>query len=96
VHIVAIFLQGALLHSILKSFLNSQSGFDKQDIQDYLNLFAFVSNPPHEMLEKVEKIINLAFQNPRSLRYRDFYGENTGFNEDDSNTMHWRIKKIYY
>jgi transposase-like protein len=76
------------LHAILKSFLNSHSGFDRQYIQDYLNLFAFVSNPPHEMLEKVEKIINLAFQNPRLLRYRDFYGANTGFNKDDNNTMH--------
>jgi hypothetical protein len=67
------------VHAILKAFLNSHSGFDRQYIQDYLNLFAFVSNPPHEMLEKFEIVINLAFQNPKLLRYRDFYAVNADF-----------------
>jgi len=75
------------VHAILKAFLNSHIGFDRQYIQDYLNLFAFVSNPPHEMLEKVEQVINLAFQNPKLLRYRDFYGVNTGLDGNCSNTM---------
>lgn len=75
------------VHAILKAFLNSHSGFDRQYIQDYLNLFAFVNNPPHEMLEKVELVISLAFQNPKLLRYRDFYGANAGFDDDFSNTM---------
>ena len=66
------------VHSILKAFLNSHGGFDRQYIQDYLNLFAFVSNPPSNMLEKVEQVINLAFQNPKLLRYREFYAVNTG------------------
>ena len=47
--------------------------------QEFLrNLFAFVRNPPYEMLEKVEKIVNLAFQNPKFLRYRDQFGLNQG------------------
>ncbi len=40
----------------------------------YLNLYAFTINPPVEPLEKVEKIINLVFENPKSLRYRDQFG----------------------
>ena len=64
-------------HAILKLFLDSHSGFVRKDIQGYLNLFAFVTNPPHEMLAKVELVINLAFKNPKLLRYRDFYGVNT-------------------
>jgi len=64
-------------HAILKMFLNSHSGFLRKDMQGYLNLFAFVTNPPHEMLSKVELVIKLAFENPKSLRYRDFYGANT-------------------
>ena len=70
------------VHAILKAFLNSHSGFDRQYMQDYLNLFAFVSNLPHEMLEKVELVINLAFQNPKLLRYRDFYGANAGLADE--------------
>ena len=43
-------------HAILKMFLNSHSGFLRKDMQGYLNLFALVTNPPHEMLSKVENV----------------------------------------
>ena len=60
-------------HDILKKFLNTHSGFNRDDIQGYLNLFAFVTNPPGDLLEKVELAIKSAFENPKSLRYRDYY-----------------------
>ena len=66
-------------HAILKMFLNAHSGFKREHLQGYLDLFALVTNPPHEMLEKVELVINSAFVNPKSLRYRDFYGLNTDY-----------------
>jgi len=66
------------VHAILKHFLNAHSSFDRNELQNWLNLFAFISNPPDDFLEKVDLIINLAFQNPKLLRYRDFYGDNTG------------------
>jgi len=56
------------VHAILKNFLNSHSGFKREDMQNYLNLFAFVINPPSELLEKVELVINLGFQNPKCKR----------------------------
>lgn len=67
------------VHAILKRFLYAHSGFNRDDIQSYLNLFAFVTNPPNDMLEKVELAVNMAFQNPRLLRYRDFYGLKSEF-----------------
>ena len=42
-------------HAILKMFLNEHSGFKRDDLQGYLNLFALVTNPPHEMLEACDK-----------------------------------------
>jgi len=74
------------VHAILKRFLNAHSGFSRDDLQGYLNLFAFVTNPPSEMLEKVELVIKMAFQNPKLLRYRDFYGLITALDHEDSNT----------
>jgi len=65
------------VHAILKKFLNAHSGFDRNELQNWLNLFAFISNPPDDFLKKVDLIVNLAFQNPKLLRYRDFYGANT-------------------
>ena len=66
-------------HAILKMFLNAHSSFKRNDIQGYLDLFALVTNPPHEMLEKVELVVNSAFATPKTLRYRDFYPLNTDF-----------------
>jgi transposase-like protein len=68
------------IHDRLKKFLNAHSGFNRDRLQDYLNLFAFAWNPPHEPLEKVEQVVNLAFQNPKLLRYRELFGLNI---EDD-------------
>jgi len=66
-------------HAIMKMFLNAHGSFMRDGLQGYLNLFAFVTNPPDEMLEKVELVINLAFANPKKLRYREFYGSNSDF-----------------
>ena len=62
------------IHCLLKMFLNVHSGFCRDDLQNYLNLYAFVINPPSDHLEKVEKIINLVFENPKSLKYRNQFG----------------------
>lgn len=59
------------IHCLLKMFLNAHSGFCRDEIQDYLNLYSFVINSPSDHLEKVEKIINLVFENPKSLKCRD-------------------------
>jgi transposase-like protein len=67
-------------HDILKKFLNAHSSFDRDNLQGYLNLFAFVTNPPVELLEKVELVIKMAFQNPKLLRFRNFCGLNADVN----------------
>lgn len=70
------------VHDRLKKFLNAHAGFSRKHIQDYMNLFAFVRNPPYDPLEKVELLLNLAFSNPKMLRYRDQFGSNTEFPDD--------------
>ena len=57
----------------LKQYLNSHSGFDKINRPDYLNLFAFIVNPPIDPYKKIEIILNRVFENPVSLSYRDKY-----------------------
>lgn len=68
-------------HAILKKFLYAHSSFDRDDLQGYLNLFAFVTNPPVDLLEKVELVIKTAFTNPKSLRYRDFFSATSSASE---------------
>lgn len=51
------------IHCLLKMFLNAHSGFNREDLQNYLNLYSFVINPPDDHLEKVENIIKMVFEN---------------------------------
>jgi len=64
-------------HDILKKFLYAHSSFIRNDMQGCLNLIPFITNLPFDMLEKVEHMIKLTFQNSKLLRYGDFYGVNT-------------------
>ena len=43
------------IHNLLKMFLNAHSGFNRNELQGYLNLYSFVINPPADHLEKVKK-----------------------------------------
>ena len=62
------------IHYFLKSFLHTHTSFNRDKMQGFLNLFSFVMNPPSDHLEKVEILLDLAFKNPITLRYREFYG----------------------
>jgi transposase-like protein len=69
------------VHAIMKLFLNAHRSFKRDSLQGYLDLFAFVSNEPIDPLEKVAQIVNLAFANPKLLRYREFYAAKTDAEE---------------
>ena len=58
---------------LLKRFLNTHSGFNRDDLQDYLNLFAFMMNKPMDDFEKVEFLLLRALKTPNLLKYRDYY-----------------------
>ena len=61
------------VHARLKDFLNAHPSFIREELPGYLNIFSFAMNPPHNKLEKMEALLNLAFQNRQIIRYRDFY-----------------------
>ena len=57
---------------MLKKFLRVHSGFDRDDLQDYLNFFSFIaSNPDQETLKKVNILLEFVSYIPKILRYRD-------------------------
>ena len=58
---------------LLKRFLDSHSGFDRGDLDGYLDLFSVMMNQPAEKMEKVVLVLNRAMGNPKTLRFRDFY-----------------------
>ena len=60
------------VHRQLKYFLYSHNSFDRKNLQGYLDLFSFISNPPSDHLEKIELLLNLGFKSRKNLRFRDF------------------------
>ena len=58
---------------LLKRFLRAHSGFSREDLQHYINLYCFISNPPYNNLEKVKNILDSAIHLTNSLKYREFY-----------------------
>ena len=58
---------------LLKHFLRAHSGFKEEELQGYLDLFAFYMNPPEETLEKVRLMILCNLYLHKTLKYRDYY-----------------------
>lgn len=56
-----------------KGFMHRHSGFDRDDIDDWPDLFSVIVNPPEDRLEKAAMVLDRAMSIPISLRYRDYY-----------------------
>lgn len=59
----------------LKRFLNAHSGFIRDDLQDYLNLFAFITNEDPNPYIKVEKLLSWSLSLPKTLTFRDKFSK---------------------
>lgn len=58
------------VHRSFKTFMNNHQGFNREELQDWLNLFAFIYNPPKNRYEKILKFIDLAIKAKKVVRYR--------------------------
>lgn len=58
---------------LLRTFLNRHSGFDRGDLDGYLDLFWVAMNPPEDKMEKAAFVLDRAMRTPKTLRFRDFY-----------------------
>lgn len=67
---------GVFYASLMQEFLPSHNSFNRDEINGYLNLFLFIISLSYDYLEKVEELVNLAFQQQKLLRYRDQFGLN--------------------
>ena len=56
---------------LLKKFLRAHSGFIRDDLQDYLNLYSFIMSSSASPYEKVEILLNRALQFPKTLTFRE-------------------------
>lgn len=59
---------------LLETFLNAHSGFDRADLQGWLDLFHVMMNDPSDKMEKAARVLDRAMRCPKSLSFREFYG----------------------
>ena len=58
---------------LLKKFLNTHSSFKRDELNDYLNLFAFIMNRPSDRLEKVDLLLEKSLNCHKIVTFRDYY-----------------------
>ena len=56
---------------LIRQFLNTSSGFDRKDLQRYLNLYCFMNSSHKNRLEAVNEFIELALTTKVTLNYRE-------------------------
>lgn len=59
------------LHMLLKKFMRAHGGYDRENLQDWMNLFWFIMNEPKDRYDKVLKFIKMAIMSPKRVKYRD-------------------------
>lgn len=59
------------IHSLAKRFMRSHGGFDRDNLQDWMNLISFLLSEPRDRYEKIDLFINLALNSPCVVKYRD-------------------------
>ena len=58
---------------LLRQFLNAHSGFDREDLQGYLNLYCFMNSGDRDKLKKVNALLEMALTTKVTLKYRDLF-----------------------
>ncbi len=59
------------LHSLLKRFMRMHGSYERNNLQDWMNLFYFIMNEPHDKYDKVLKFIELAVLSPKRVKFRE-------------------------
>jgi hypothetical protein len=59
---------------LLETFLSSHSGFDRDDLPGWLDLFHVMMNGTEDKMEKAARVLDRAMLIPKTLSFREFYG----------------------
>ena len=59
------------IHSLARSFMKAHGGYNRDNLQDFMNLISFIFNEPYDRYKKADLFINMALQSPRRVKYRD-------------------------
>lgn len=59
------------IHGLMKRFMRMHGSYERENMQDWMNLFYIMMNEPKDKYDKVLKFIQLAVYSPKRVKYRD-------------------------
>lgn len=59
------------IHSLIKRFMKQHGGYNRDNLQDWMNLVWFILSPPNNAYSKIEKFFRIAIITPQRVKYRD-------------------------
>ena len=59
------------IHSLAKRFMRAHGGYDRKNLQDWMNLISFILSEPKGRYEKIDLFINMALNSIRVVKYRN-------------------------
>lgn len=59
------------IHALAKRFMREHGSFDRDDLQDWMNLFWFIISKPNNRYDKIERFLENAINSSCLVRYRD-------------------------
>ena len=59
------------IHSLAKRFMRAHGGYNRDNLQGFMNLISFILNDPKDRYKKIDLFINMALNEPVMVRYRD-------------------------
>ena len=59
------------IHALSKRFMKAHGGYNRDNLQDWMNLIWFILSKPENRYEKIDKFIKLAINSPARVKYRD-------------------------
>lgn len=59
------------IHGMTKRFMRAHGGYNRDNLQDWMNLAWFILSEPVNRYEKIDKFINLALNSPIKVKYRE-------------------------
>ena len=59
---------------LLETFLNSHSGFDRDDLPGWFELFHAMMDGPADKMEKAARVLDRAMRVPKTLSDKEFFG----------------------
>lgn len=59
------------IHALAKRFMREHGGYDRNNLQDWMNLLVFIFSQPKNRYEKITKFIEMALDSPKKVKYRD-------------------------